>query len=69
MITEGIPAIRRLIGQGSSVNITLLPSTKVHENMVDAYLFGVEDRLVDGGGRSASPARAPPMPLHQARHQ
>ena len=69
MITEGIPAIRRLIGQGISVNSTLLFSTKVYENMVDAYLFGVEDRLVGGGGRSASPAGAPPMPLHQARHQ
>lgn len=46
---EGIPAIRQLIGQGINVNITLLFSTKVCEQVVEAYLSGLEDRLAGGG--------------------
>ncbi len=46
---EGIPAIRQLIGEGINVNITLLFSTVVYEQVVAAYLAGLEDRLADGG--------------------
>jgi len=46
---EGIPAIRQLIGEGINVNITLLFSTKVYEQVVEAYLSGLEDRLAGGG--------------------
>lgn len=45
---EGLPAIRKLIGQGINVNITLLFSTKVYEQVVEAYLSGLEDRLAGG---------------------
>jgi transaldolase/glucose-6-phosphate isomerase len=46
---QGIPAIRALIGLGINVNITLLFSTRVYEQVVEAYLAGLEDRLADGG--------------------
>ena len=46
---EGIPAIRQLIGLAINVNITLLFSTVVYEQVVEAYLAGLEDRLASGG--------------------
>jgi transaldolase/glucose-6-phosphate isomerase len=49
----GLPAIRQLIAEGINVNITLLFSQKVYEEVVAAYLHGLED-FVDGGG---SPGR------------
>jgi len=38
----GLPAIRTLIGEGINVNITLLFSQKVYEQVVEAYLCGLE---------------------------
>ena len=45
----GLPAIRRLIGEGINVNITLLFSQQVYEEVVEAYLAGLEDLLAGGG--------------------
>ena len=39
----GLPAIRRLIGEGINVNITLLFSQEVYEQVVEAYLGGLEE--------------------------
>src|SRR4029077_2399845 len=44
----GLPAIKELIGEGINVNITLLFSQKVYEEVIEAYLSGLE-RLVDQG--------------------
>ena len=38
----GIPAIRALIGEGININITLLFSQHVYEQVVEAYLGGLE---------------------------
>src|SRR5262249_29191988 len=38
----GIPAIRALIGEGINVNITLLFSRHVYEQVIEAYLAGLE---------------------------
>jgi len=38
----GLPAIRELTAQGINVNITLLFSQKVYEQVVEAYLAGLE---------------------------
>jgi transaldolase / glucose-6-phosphate isomerase len=38
----GLPAIRQLIGDGINVNITLLFSQDVYEQVADAYLGGLE---------------------------
>jgi transaldolase / glucose-6-phosphate isomerase len=45
----GIPAIRRLIARGLNINITLLFSIEVYEQVVEAYLSGLEE-LKRGGG-------------------
>ncbi len=44
----GLPAIKELIGEGINVNITLLFSQKMYEEVIEAYLSGLE-RLVDQG--------------------
>jgi transaldolase/glucose-6-phosphate isomerase len=45
----GIPAIRSLIGRGLNINITLLFSVSVYEQVVEAYIAGLEDRKCAGG--------------------
>lgn len=39
----GIPAIRELTGRGLNINITLLFSVNVYEQVVEAYMSGLED--------------------------
>ncbi|MGA8899233.1 bifunctional transaldolase/phosoglucose isomerase, partial [Bradyrhizobium sp.] len=39
----GIPAIRYLIGRGLNINITLLFAVSVYEQVVEAYISGLED--------------------------
>ncbi len=46
---EGIPAVRRLTAEGVSVNITLIFSLLQYEEVVEAYLAGLEDRKAKGG--------------------
>jgi transaldolase/glucose-6-phosphate isomerase len=46
---EGLPAIQQLIGEGISINITLLFSRKVYVQVAEAYLAGLE-KFVKGGG-------------------
>ena len=45
----GIPAIRQLIGRGLNINITLLFSVNVYEQVVEAYISGLEDLKQAGG--------------------
>lgn len=45
----GIPAIRHLIGRGLNINITLLFAVGIYEQVVEAYIAGLED-LKKGGG-------------------
>src|SRR5579884_1682335 len=44
----GIPAIRQLIAEGINVNITLLFSQQRYEEVMEAYLAGLEERLAAG---------------------
>jgi transaldolase / glucose-6-phosphate isomerase len=46
---EGIPAIRALTAQGVSVNVTLIFSLLQYEEVMEAYLAGLEDRIAAGG--------------------
>jgi transaldolase / glucose-6-phosphate isomerase len=48
----GLPAIRRLIEEGININITLLFSQQVYEEVIEAYLGGLEDLLAGGGDPS-----------------
>ncbi len=45
----GLPAIRQLIGEGINVNITLLFSQDVYEQVALAYIGGLEDLAARGG--------------------
>src|SRR6476661_7531798 len=45
----GIPAIRQLTGRGLNINITLLFSVTVYEQVVEAYVSGLEDLKRSGG--------------------
>ncbi len=46
---EGIPAIRQLISEGVSVNVTLMFSLAHYDQVAEAYIAGIEDRLERGG--------------------
>jgi len=46
---EGLPAIRDLIAEGINVNITLLFAQQVYEQVVEAYLSGLEAFAAKGG--------------------
>jgi transaldolase/glucose-6-phosphate isomerase len=48
----GIPAIRQLISRGLNINITLLFGVSVYEQVVEAYLAGLEDLHGSGGDLS-----------------
>ena len=49
---EGIPAIRTLIGEGISVNVTLIFSLETYARVREAYLSGLEDLVRNGGNPS-----------------
>ena len=55
----GLPAIRQLTGEGINVNITLLFSQQVYEDVVEAYLAGLEHLIAQGG----DPARSQASPV------
>jgi len=46
---EGIPAIRKSIGEGININVTLLFSQEVYETVAEAYIGGLEDLATHGG--------------------
>jgi transaldolase/glucose-6-phosphate isomerase len=48
----GLPAIQHLIGQGISINITLLFSQKVYVQVAQAYIAGLEKYVAGGGDPS-----------------
>jgi transaldolase/glucose-6-phosphate isomerase len=50
--SAGIPAIRQLIGRGLNINITLLFAVSVYEQVVEAYIAGIEDLARAGGNLS-----------------
>jgi transaldolase len=45
---EGLPAIQRLIAEGINVNITLLFARQRYDEVMEAYLAGLEERLAAG---------------------
>jgi transaldolase len=50
---EGIPAIEESIAAGITVNVTLIFSLDRHDQVIEAYLRGLE-RFVEGGGDPAT---------------
>ncbi len=45
---EGLPAVRRSIAAGINTNITLIFSLTRYQQVIDAYLSGLEDRVAKG---------------------
>lgn len=45
---EGLPAIRKMISEGVCINVTLIFSPTVYEQVVEAYISGLEDRVNKG---------------------
>src|SRR2546430_4595536 len=45
---EGIPAIRQATAAGINVNITLIFSVRVYEQVIEAYISGLEERVAKG---------------------
>src|SRR5438309_9947644 len=45
---EGIPAIQEATAAGISVNITLIFSTRVYQQVIDAYMAGLSERVAKG---------------------
>jgi transaldolase/glucose-6-phosphate isomerase len=46
---EGLPAIRKAIGEGININVTLLFAREVYEEVAEAYVAGLEDLAARGG--------------------
>src|SRR3954469_7825193 len=49
---DGLPAIEQLIGDGISINITLLFSQDVYRQVAEAYIAGLEAYVAGGGDPS-----------------
>ncbi len=45
---EGLPAIRKVISEGINVNVTLLFGLPRYEEVTEAYISGLEDRVAKG---------------------
>jgi transaldolase len=45
---EGLPAIRSMIGEGRSINVTLIFSLERYADVMEAYLSGLEDAVAAG---------------------
>ena len=48
----GLPAIRNMIGEGVNINVTLIFSTERYDEVVDAFMAGLEDLRRAGGDLS-----------------
>jgi transaldolase len=46
--SSGIPAIRRTVSEGLNINVTLLFGLERYEQIAEAYLSGLEDRIEAG---------------------
>jgi transaldolase len=49
---EGLPAIRANVGAGINTNVTLIFALSRHDEVIDAYLSGLEQLVADGGDPS-----------------
>jgi transaldolase len=49
---QGVPAIRAMIAEGRSINVTLIFSLHRYEQVIEAYLSGLESLVEQGGDPS-----------------
>ncbi|HEY3942295.1 MAG TPA: transaldolase [Acidimicrobiales bacterium] len=53
---EGLPAIRRMIGEGRNINVTLIFGLDRYDAVTEAYLAGLEDYAASGASDLSSVA-------------
>ncbi len=46
---EGVPAIRRMISEGRNINVTLIFSIERYDDVMEAYMGGLEELVAQGG--------------------
>ncbi len=46
--SEGVPAIRQMIAEGKSINVTLIFSISRYDEVIEAYLSGLEEYAASG---------------------
>jgi len=49
---QGLPAIREMIAEGRNVNVTLIFSLSRYQDVMDAYIDGLEQRMASGSSVS-----------------
>jgi transaldolase / glucose-6-phosphate isomerase len=49
---EGLPAIRHMVGEGVNINVTLIFSTERYDEVVEAFMAGLQDLRRAGGDPS-----------------
>ena len=54
---EGVPAVQAMIAEGRSINITLIFSLTRYDEIIEAYLSGLEAFTARGGDPSTRPQR------------
>ena len=47
---EGVPAIRAMIAEGRNINVTLIFSLARYDEVIEAYLSGLEELAAGGRG-------------------
>ena len=53
--SEGVPAVRQMIAEGCSINITLIFSLARYAEVIDAYLDGLEELAASDAGAASLP--------------
>jgi transaldolase len=51
-----LPAFQQLTAEGININVTLLFSQQIYEQIAEAYVAGLEQLAADGGDVSKWPA-------------
>jgi transaldolase len=50
---EGVPAVKEMVAEGRNINITLIFSLERYDEVIEAYLSGLEDYAASGGDLSS----------------
>ena len=51
--TEGVPAVRQMVAEGCSINVTLIFSLQRYAEVMEAYLSGLEELVASDAGASS----------------
>ena len=66
---EGVPAIRQMIGEGRSINVTLIFSLARYDEVIEAYLSGLEALAAVGSRRPVERGQRGVLLRQPGRHR